>query len=429
MNNIFKKITVIIATIFITVAYSNISVAHEHTANRKLINQLKKEILELGGDPVKKKGLFSKEEYWIGDLQRQLEKLKAETKEAKEKKAAIEAVKKEILKELDALGVKPKGDTSHIDTNEEIIELRKLLEDERKKAEDKKKAEEKKKADEKNKKAKDDALKALKDEIKKEIIKLGEKPITETRELEGDEEIQALKKQLEELKTKTEEKKKAEEKKQARDSVLQNVKKEILFLGETPISEFEITNEDKYIEALKAQLDEIRAIKAQEEKDIQQSIPSWFIKMPKASEKLMYVRGTAVVDTLQGSIDSATNAALRELAKKLETRLNSKVKETVRQAGMGEDQVTKSEMNRVSSIVVKEVTISGYEISETKLVQLDNGNYRSFILLEYPIAHVYKAFINRIEKSDNLKSSITAIKNTEAFKELEQYISDFSSGA
>ena len=429
MNNIFKKITVIIATIFITVAYSNISVAHEHTANRKLINQLKKEILELGGDPVKKKGLFSKEEYWIGDLQRQLEKLKAETKEAKEKKAAIEAVKKEILKELDALGVKPKGDTSHIDTNEEIIELRKLLEDERKKAEDKKKAEEKKKADEKNKKAKDDALKALKDEIKKEIIKLGEKPITETRELEGDEEIQALKKQLEELKTKTEEKKKAEEKKQARDSVLQNVKKEILFLGETPISEFEITNEDKYIEALKAQLDEIRAIKEQEEKDIQQSIPSWFIKMPKASEKLMYVRGTAVVDTLQGSIDSATNAALRELAKKLETRLNSKVKETVRQAGMGEDQVTKSEMNRVSSIVVKEVTISGYEISETKLVQLDNGNYRSFILLEYPIAHVYKAFVNRIEKSDNLKSSITAIKNTEAFKELEQYISDFSSGA
>ena len=32
----------------------------------------------------------------------------------------------------------------------------------------------------------------------------------------------------------------------------------------------------------------------------------------------MYVRGTAVVDTLQGSIDSATNAALRELGKKLE---------------------------------------------------------------------------------------------------------------
>ena len=150
---------------------------------------------------------------------------------------------------------------------------------------------------------------------------------------------------------------------------------------------------------------ELKAIKEQEEKDIQQSIPSWFIKVPKGNEKIMYVRGTAVVDTLQGSIDSATNAALRELGKKLETRLNSKIKETVRQAGIGEDQVTKSEMNRVSSLVVKEVTISGYEIADTKLVQLDNGSYRSFILLEYPIAQVYKAFINRVEENENLKQS------------------------
>ena len=79
----------------------------------------------------------------------------------------------------------------------------------------------------------------------------------------------------------------------------------------------------------------------------------------------MYVRGTAVVDTLQGSLDSATNTALREMGKKLEIRLNSKIKETVRQACIGEDQVTKSEMNRVSSLVVKEVIISGYDVADT----------------------------------------------------------------
>jgi uncharacterized membrane-anchored protein len=140
----------------------------------------------------------------------------------------------------------------------------------------------------------------------------------------------------------------------------------------------------------------------------------------------MYVRGTAVVDTLQGSIDSATNAALRELGKKLETRLNSKVNDTVRQAGIGEDQVTKSEMNRVSTIIVKEVTISGYEVSETKMVKLDSGSYRSFILLEYPVAHIYKAFINRIEQNSALKNNLSAIKDTETFKELEEYVSQFT---
>ena len=279
-------------------------------------------------------------------------------------------------------------------------------------------------------KAKRAKIDAVKEEIIKELDKLGEKPITDTKDIDTDEEIIALRKQLEDLKKKVKDKKDKEKKeakfKKDRNDAIQKVKKEILFLGETPISEFEVNNNDEYIAALNNQLEEIKVIKEQEEKEIQQSIPSWFIKVPKGDEKIMYVRGTAVVDTLQGSLDSATNAALRELGKKLETRLNSKIKETVRQAGIGEDQVTKSEMNRVSSLVVKEVTISGYEVADTKLVKLDNGSYRSFVLLEYPIAQVYKAFINRVEENKNLKSTVSALKNTDVFKELEQYVAEFS---
>ena len=280
---------------------------------------------------------------------------------------------------------------------------------------------------EKAKKAKIDAVK---EEIIKELEKLGEKPIADTKDIDTDEEIIALRKQLEDLKKKVKDKKDKEKKdtklKEDRNDAIQRVKKEILFLGETPISEFEVNNNDEYISALNNQLEEIKIIKEREEKEIQESIPSWFIKVPKGDEKIMYVRGTAVVDTLQGSLDSATNAALRELGKKLEIRLNSKIKETVRQAGIGEDQVTKSEMNRVSSLVVKEVTISGYEVADTKLVKLDNGSFRSFVLLEYPIAQVYKAFINRVEENKNLKSTVSALKNTDVFKELEQYVAEFS---
>ena len=148
--------------------------------------------------------------------------------------------------------------------------------------------------------------------------------------------------------------------------------------------------------------------------------------MPKANEKVIYVRGTAVVDTLQWSMDSATNAALRELGKKLETRLNSKVNETVRQAGIGEDITTKTEISKVSTLVVKEVTISGYEISQTKMFKMDNGKYRSFILLEYPTGNLYKAFINRIENTATIKNNLQAIKNTDTFKELENYVAEFS---
>ena len=372
MIKFFLKITTIA---FIALfSLSSLSIADDHVSKKEIISELRKDITELGEKPIKRKFLQGDKKY-IANLKDQKEELEKE----KAKQAKIDAAKEEIVKELEKLGEKPISETKDIDKDEEIIALRKQL-----------------------------------DELKKRI-----------KDKEDKEKKEAKEKKLADDKKKEEEKKEAKLK-QDRDDAIQNVKKEIFFLGETPLSEFEVNNNDEYIAALNDQLAEIKAIKEQEEKEIQESIPSWFIKVPKGDEKIMYVRGTAVVDTLQGSIDSATNAALRELGKKLETRLNSKIKETVRQAGIGEDIVTKSEMNRVSSLVVKEVTISGYEIADTKLVKLDSGSYRSFILLEYPIAQVYKAFINRVEENENLKSSVTALKNTEAFKELEQYVAEFS---
>lgn len=427
------KFLKLIATISIVLlSITSLSIADNHISKKEMISELRKEINELGEKPIKRKFLQGDTKF-ITALKDQKEEIEKE----KAKKAKIDAVKEEIVKELDKLGEKPIADTKDIDTDEEIIALRKQLDDLKKKTKDKKekekteakdKAEAKKIADEKEKILSE--IKEAKEQLINELKKLGKEPVVTLGEVDSNEDIIALRKQLKQIKDEIEKERTAEqdaeETKQARSESIQTVKKEILFLGETPISEFEATNNDEYIAALNKQLENIKQIKADEEKEIQQSIPSWFIKLPQGTEKILYVRGTAVVDTLQGSIDSATNSALRELGKKLETRLNSKIKETVRQAGIGEDQVTKSEMNRVSSFVIKEVTISGYEVADTKLVKLDNGSYRSFILLEYPIAQVYKAFINRVEENENLKSSVKALKNTEAFKELEQYVAEFS---
>ena len=423
MKKLLKSLTVILLALSINTIQPNLTYADNHTAEKKLIEELKKEIYDLGAEPQKRAHLFQRDKNWIADLQEQL----AELKKQKEEEEKLQAAKKEIEKEIEALGGKPISKVDEIDLNQEIVALRKQLAE--LKAE-KEKAEAQKKVNEE--------IDLAKKEIEKEIEALGEKPVTQTQNIDKNEEVIALRKQLAELKAEKEKAKELEQAKQeekaaaealekSRGEAVQSVKNEILFLGETPISEYEASNEDQYIAALNKQLDEIKALKEQEEKEIQQSIPDWFIKLPKGSEQKIYVRGTAVVDTLQGAIDSSTNAALRELGKKLETRLNSKLNETVRQAGIGEDITTKTEITRVSSIVVKEVTISGYEIAESKLVQLDNGKYRSFILLEYPVAQVYKAFMNRMEQSPEIKKNLAAIKNTEAYKELETYVNEFTS--
>ena len=435
MNKISKIIISGFLTLILSLNFATISVAdtHNKSAEAEIIKELKKEIYSLDAEP-KKKFLFQSKKKYIPILKEQLAELNKELEKNKE----IQALKDKIIKELLSLGLKPVTEINEIDKDKEIIALRKQLEDFKSKSAAEKKIADKKAADKKIADDKKNLVEKIKKEIIDEIKSLGEEPNTNANnELNKDEEIIALKEQLAEIKSvkaadkkaadiKAGDEKAADEKNKNRAEVIQSIKNEILFLGETPILEFEATNEDGYFDALRMQIDEIKAIKAQEEKDIQQAIPNWFIKAPQGTDTMMYVRGTAVVDTLQGSIDMATNAALRALGKKLDSRLNSKVKETVRQAGIGEDLVTKTEINRVSAYVVKEVTISGWEILETKLVTLDNGKYRSFILVKYPVAQAYKAYIAEIEKNPKLKNKLSAIKDTEAFKELEIFVSEFT---
>lgn len=483
MKKIFKNL-LLITLIF----YANNSIADDHLSDKEIIKNLKQKIIVFDSDPIKKKNIFQKNKEYIKILKEQLselisekekkDKIKAATAElereiialggrpltegqdpvdsnevilalrkqleeikllkAKQKadeekakaaeleKKQIKAAKKELIKEIESLGEKPITETSPVDENSEIVALRKQLEEI-------KLAKEKAIAD----KQKDEKISEAKNELIKEIESLGEKPITSTQDIDQDAEIIALKKQLDEIRAYKDdqkqkeiddaERKKAEEEFQEnRNELIEKVRNQILELGETPILEFEVTNQDQYVDALKKQIEEIKALKEKEEKEIQQSIPNWFIMLPSGSEEMMYVRGTAISDDLQLSIDAATNAGLRELGKKMNTRLASKTKETVRQANIGEKVSSKTEINRISTIVVKEVTVKGYEVVESKMVALDNGNYRTFILLKYPVGLAYKNYLEELKKSDLLKADFKKIEKTKAFKELEQYVAEFS---
>jgi hypothetical protein len=70
--------------------------------------------------------------------------------------------------------------------------------------------------------------------------------------------------------------------------------------------------------------------------------------------------------------------------------------------------------------------VKGYEVVESKMVALDNGNYRTFILLKYPVGLAYKSYLEELKKSDLLKADFKKIEKTKAFKELEQYVAEFS---
>ena len=275
-------------------------------------------------------------------------------------------------------------------------------------------------------------------EIQGQIKELGATPITKDEakykgKLDKDKYIIALRKQLSDLKSDKDQEKKdqkakveKEKKEENRKNAIQKYKNEIIILGETPLLEFEVQNEDKYLIALKKQFEESKKQNEEEEKKIREAIPDWYQEMPVGTELIMYARGTAVSSDLQFSEDKAVNAALLTLAKKMQNRLNSKNKQMIKEAGIGEDLILKTNIERAANIVIKNVSISGYKIVKTKMAPRANGGYRTYILVEYPISLTYKNYLDEINKGSNVTTKLAALKNTSAYKELVEAASTYS---
>ena len=142
MIKFFLKITTIA---FIALfSLSSLSIADNHASKKEIISELRKDITELGEKPIKRKFLQGDKKY-IANLKDQKEELEKE----KAKQAKIDAAKEEIVKELEKLGEKPISETKDIDKDEEIIALRKQLDELKKKIKDKE-DKEKKEAKKKN---------------------------------------------------------------------------------------------------------------------------------------------------------------------------------------------------------------------------------------------------------------------------------------
>ena len=416
IKNITKFVTIALCAVMINTSYINNVYADDHTPKRKLINELKEEITDLGGDPVKRKGLFSSLQKWIDQLEAQLEKLKK-----------IEVLKTELKKELEALGEKIESEENkELEADEQIVALRKQIDDAKAK---KKAAEDKKKRDAK--------IAVAVEMLKDELAALGADPIIDTSDIDSDEQIKALKKQIKDIKEKrkaekaeadkkAKEEAKAEERKQTRLDAIETVRKEILFLGETPMAEYEFTSEDKFIAALREQLEEIKKLKEEEEFKINAEIPEWYQTMPQSSETIMFARGSAISADLDNSEQRAVENALIKLSTQMKNRISSKTNLVIKEAGVDADLTLKTEMQRISNIVVKNATIRGYKIFKTKMAALANGKYRTFVVIEFPVSLAYKNFIADLDSSVTVKAEINKLKDTDAFKELEQYVAEFS---
>jgi len=368
MLKITKILITLIFTVFLITSYSNIAMASDHPAWQE-IKKIRKEIITLGAEPTKRKGLQGDSKL-LKILQKQLDELKEDLKKEEEKQKKIEVVKQKIIKEIEALGEKPEEDTSDIDSDKEIIALKKQLQD----------------IKDRNKKKKEDD-----DRIAKE-------------------------------------KKAREKKEQQRAKAIETIKQELIFLGAKPISEYEFSNNDEYISALRKQIETIKLKNEEEEAKLKDSIPEWYAtaNMPKNSDTIVYAKGTHTSADIDQSELIGLEKAKAKLASNLESTMSLKIEIATNEKVVDVDSAFKSEISSISKSVAQKVSIGGYKTYKSETVALSNGKFRNFIIIEFPVTLAYKVLLKDIENNPATKNVISKIKNTEAFKELERLVDEYT---
>ena len=251
-----------------TISFFSNANASDHTAEKEVIKELKIKIYNLGAEPLKRKGLFQSDKKWIVDLKKQITDL--------EKQNSINKLQSKIEKEIEGLGGKPITKVTEVDRDDQIIALKKQLENLKIIKAEKEEAIKLKNA--KKEKVKDDQLKSLKKEVEDKIIALGAEPITKKNTLPVDGVLKALQNQLTELEN-LQDKDKQEENRQVLKKQIEN---QIIELGVEPITKEKKFANDEEISALRNQLEETKKIKL---KTIQDKIKELKIALEKKEKK------------------------------------------------------------------------------------------------------------------------------------------------
>ena len=142
-------------------------------------------------------------------------------------------------------------------------------------------------------------------------------------------------------------------------------------------------------------------------------VPEWFSSPPEDSNYL-YATATTTSRDIQMAINSAKEGARVEIARQLETKINSMFKRFREEVGAGEDAEFLTQTSDVSKSVTSKV-LSGSRAANTKTTK-EGMMFRAYVLVEMPIGAANTALMDAIKKQEHI---YTRFRASQGFQELE----------
>jgi len=130
-------------------------------------------------------------------------------------------------------------------------------------------------------------------------------------------------------------------------------------------------------------------------------IPSWFIKAPPTTDDFVYVTGTGYSSDLAMSREKALLDAQMKLADKINGEINALIKQ---QKNDNAGNVYNDKTSLTIKKVIARTSITGYHLEDSRIVA-ENRNYRTFVLLRYPMGDANRLLKDKLQRESQNNDS------------------------
>jgi len=148
-------------------------------------------------------------------------------------------------------------------------------------------------------------------------------------------------------------------------------------------------------------------------------VPEWY-QQPPANDNYFFGVNTQTSVDMQTAFDKAKHGARQEIANQVETQIDGLEKDFMEEVGSGENTQMLQQFNSASKQVVS-TALSGSKVIKQEVVK-NNGKFRAYVLMSYPIGASNKALMEQIK---NNQAMYTRFRSSKAFKELEEEIEKY----
>ncbi len=142
-------------------------------------------------------------------------------------------------------------------------------------------------------------------------------------------------------------------------------------------------------------------------------IPAWYVKAPASTDDYVFVTGTGVSSDLSMSRTKALLDAQVQLADKINGMLNALTKQT-RKDDSGQVGVDRTSQT-VKKLII-DTALTGYHLEDSRVMS-ENRNYRTFVLVRYPLGDANRLLKDKLQRERQDKDDVD-----NALDELEREI-------